>query len=109
MKRLALFTMATALLAAPAIALDDEPYVEAGRRLAEANCAQCHNIEPGGAFKLYPPSFQAIGAYWTPDIIQMKIMYQDHAVIMPRFERYMFVENVNNIVGYILSLQEDAE
>jgi len=107
MKKLALITMVAALLGAPAIAQNDEPYVEAGRRLAEGNCAHCHNIEPGGAFKLYPPSFQAIGAYWAPEMIQMKILYQDHAVIMPKFNRYMFIENVDNIVGYILSLQEE--
>jgi len=109
MRGFTLTALVAAMLATPAIAQDEEPYIEAGRRLSEGNCASCHNIEPGGAFKLYPPSFQAIGAYWTPDVIQMKIMYPDHAAIMPKFNRYMFVENVNNIVGYILSLQDDAQ
>ncbi|SFC70419.1 c-type cytochrome [Tropicimonas isoalkanivorans] len=91
---------ATASLAA------DEPYIAAGKRMAEANCANCHNIAPGGAFKLYPPSFQAIAIYMDPDVIRMKVMYPDHAVIMPQFHTFMFVENLDNIVGYIQSLDK---
>ena len=63
MKRLALALGALAVLAAPALA-EEEPYLASGARTAEALCVQCHNISPGGAFKLYPPSFAAIAAVW---------------------------------------------
>ncbi|SNS46441.1 c-type cytochrome [Tropicimonas sediminicola] len=83
-----------------------EPYIEAGKRMAEANCANCHNIEPGGDFKLYPPSFQAIAIYMDPQVMRMKIMYPDHAVLMPQFHTFMFTENIDNIVGYIETLDK---
>ena len=105
MKNLCLALGALAVLAAPALA-DNEPYLAAGKRTAEANCAQCHHIWPGGAFKLYPPSFTAIAKYYSPDVIEMKVMYPDHALLMPQFNRFMFRENVKNLVGYIVSLEE---
>lgn len=104
MKSVALVLGMLAVLAVPAMA-EDEPYIAAGKRLAEANCVQCHNIAPGGAFKLYPPSFAAIAKYHTPDMIAMRIMYPSHAVLMPQFHNYMFRENLDNIVGYIMSLE----
>jgi len=63
-------------------------------------------ITPGGAFKLYPPSFQSIAAYMTPDVIRMKITFPDHAVIMPQFHTYLLPTNLDNIVGYIESLDK---
>lgn len=103
-KFLALIVATTACVATVAIA-EDAPYLAAGQRTAEANCAQCHNIAPGGAMKIYPPSFAAIAAYMDPDIIRMKIMYPDHAVMMPQFHTFMFAENLDNLVGYIQSLE----
>ena len=105
MKSLFLALCALAVLAAPAFA-DDAPYLASGKRTAEANCAQCHHIWPGGAFKLYPPSFTAIAKYYTPDVIAMKVMYPDHALLMPQFNKFMFQDNVKNLVGYIVSLEE---
>jgi mono/diheme cytochrome c family protein len=105
MKGMILTLVALFGLTLPALA-DDAPYIEAGHRLAEGNCAQCHNIEPGGAFKLYPPSFAAIAAYMDADMIRMKIMYPDHALLMPQFHTFMFAENLDNIVGYIQSLEQ---
>lgn len=104
--RLPIALAAGAMCLGSAAIAQDEPYLEAGRRTAEANCANCHNVEPGGAFKLYPPSFAAIAAYMDPEIIRMKIMYPDHAVLMPQFHTYMFTENLDNLVGYIVSLEE---
>ena len=79
---------------------------DAGLALAEANCAQCHNIAPGGATKLFPPSFAAIAAYMHPDMIPIKIMYPDHAAIMPQFNTYMNATNLDDLVAYIHSLEE---
>ena len=101
-----LISTALAILCMGSMALaESEPYIMAGQRLAEANCAPCHNIQPGGAFKLYPPSFASIAAYMEPEVIRMKIMYPDHAAMMPQFHKYMFAENVDNLVGYIVSLE----
>lgn len=105
MKRLIALACVVAALGTGVLA-EDEPYIAAGKRTAEANCAQCHNIEPGGAFKLYPPSFTAIAKYYEPNMIAMKIMYPGHAVLMPQFHKFMFRENVDNLVGYIVSLDE---
>lgn len=82
----------------------EKPNVVVNQRRAEANCAQCHNIVPGGDFKLYPPSFQAIADYMDPDIMRMKIMYPQHVMIVPQFHTFMFVSNLDNIVGHIQSL-----
>ena len=46
----------------------------AGRQVAETWCAKCHNIEPGGPFKLSPPSFASIAAYRHEDDIRVKII-----------------------------------
>ena len=77
-----------------------------GQTLADANCSQCHNIAPGGAFKLFPPSFAAIAVYMHPDIIPIRIMHPDHAAIMPQFHTYMNATNLDDLVAYIRSLEE---
>ena len=79
---------------------------DSGKALAEANCSQCHNIAPGGATKLFPPSFAAIAAYMHPDMVPIKIMYPDHAAIMPQFNTYMNATNLDDLVAYIHSLEE---
>ncbi len=95
MRNLVLALGALTVLVAPAVA-EDAPYLAAGQRTAEANCVQCHHIWPGGAFKLYPPSFTAIAKYYTPDVIAIKIMYPDHALLMPQFNRFLFEANARN-------------
>lgn len=105
MRYFAIALAALATLTTPAFA-QDGAYIAAGKRTAEANCSRCHNIEPGGAFKLYPPSFTAIAKYYEPSVIEMKIMYPNHAILMPQFHTFMFKENLENLVGYIVSLDE---
>jgi mono/diheme cytochrome c family protein len=78
--------------------------VNLGKSLAEANCSQCHNIAPGGAFKLYPPSFAAIATYMDTDIIRLRIMTPAH-VLMPQFHTYMNESNLDALVAYIQSLE----
>jgi mono/diheme cytochrome c family protein len=79
---------------------------DGGKALAEANCSQCHNIAPGGAFKLFPPSFAAIAAYMDPDIIRIRIMYPEHVAIMPQFHTYMNLTNLDDLTAYIQSLEQ---
>lgn len=100
------FMMTVALFQASVAAAQDRGDPDAGRALAEANCSRCHNIVPGGATKLFPPSFAAIAAYMHPDIIPIKIMYPDHTSIMPQFHTYMNSTNLDDLVAYILSLEE---
>ncbi len=105
MSKMALMVTAGLCLGSVAAAQDrGDP--DAGRALAEANCSRCHNIVPGGATKLFPPSFTAIAAYMHPDIIPIKIMYPDHTSIMPQFHTYMNSTNLDDLVAYILSLEE---
>lgn len=85
---------------------EDGPNIAEGKRLAQDNCGRCHNIEADGAFKLYPPSFQAIAVYMDPDVIRMKIMYPEHVSIMPQFHEFMFANHLDNLVGYIASLDQ---
>ena len=94
----------TCLSIASAAHAQDEGSVALGKSLAEANCSQCHNIAPGGAFKLYPPSFTAVATYMDPDIIRMRIMTPNH-VLMPQFQNYMSPSNLDSLVTYIQSLE----
>ncbi len=80
--------------------------VALGKSLAEANCSECHNVAPGGAMKLYPPSFAAIAVYMHPDIIPMRIMYPDAHIHMPDFHAYMNQDSLSALVAYIQSLEE---
>lgn len=104
--RTSLPIIAAALVAGTATAAQERGNPDAGRALAEANCSRCHNIAPAGATKLFPPSFAAIAGYMHPDIIPIKIMYPDHAAIMPQFHTYMNATNLDDLVAYILSLEK---
>ncbi|WP_343080847.1 cytochrome c [Ostreiculturibacter nitratireducens] len=79
---------------------------EAGKALAQEHCSNCHNIAEGGAFKLYPPSFAAIGTYMGTDMIRMRIMIPNVHTIMPRFYEIMTAANLNDLTAYIVSLEK---
>ena len=70
----------TALAAAPAAA-DGDP--AKGAEIARELCVSCHNVEPGGPFKLMPPSFAAISAYRTDEQIFARIMFPPPAGCTP--------------------------
>lgn len=99
-------TLVVVLGLATNVQAQDGGDVELGKSLAEANCSQCHNIAPGGAFKLFPPSFQAIAIYMDPDIIRMRILNPGHSVLMPKFHTYMQEANLDALLAYIRSLDE---
>lgn len=95
-----------ALLWLGTAAVAQEPMaVREGRAAAEAYCARCHDIEPGGAFKQYPPSFRAIAAYMAPEIIRLKITQPEHNAIMPDFSTFINQTELQDIVDYITSLE----
>jgi len=103
MKRL--LSMAAALIASAGVASAQEAGdAAAGKALAEQYCSECHNIAAGGAFKLYPPSFASIAAYYEPDIIRLRIMHTSN-VLMPEFYKVMTPENREDLTAFILSLE----
>jgi mono/diheme cytochrome c family protein len=78
----------------------------AGRKLAEQWCAKCHNIESGAPFKLNPPSFAAIAAYRSSDVILGKIITPALHSGMPDTLWTLQREDFENLVAYITSLSQ---
>ena len=79
--------------------------VNMGRDIAEEYCVQCHNIDPGGPFKLDPPGFAAIAKFRSEQQIRSRIenpIHQD----MPRYSEYMIGGNIDDMVAYIISLED---
>ncbi len=77
----------------------------AGRQFAEQFCERCHNIEPGGPAKLYPPSFAAIAAFRAADDIRWKIIAPPLHTAMPQLGDFLAPVNVDDLVAYIVSLE----
>lgn len=91
------------LLAAPSAQADPGDTAR-GRTIAEQQCARCHDIAKGGAFKKMPPSFQAIAIYRTePDIWSRIIAPSPHAA-MPEMTWALTPQEVQDVLAYILSL-----
>jgi mono/diheme cytochrome c family protein len=91
-------------LSSPVTAQSDE---QNGAELALDWCARCHNVEPGGPFKLYPPSFASIAVYRSVEHIRAQIAYPPLHTNMPRLSHILTPSNVDNLIAYILSLEED--
>lgn len=94
-----------ALVAVPAKAQDGNP--AAGRAIAENYCVNCHDIEPGGAPKQHPPSFSRIASYRPVEQIKYRITYPAYHASMPKLAELIYPGQVNDLVAYILSLEED--
>lgn len=75
-----------------------------GYEVAKARCAQCHNVDKGGAFKQHPPSFQAIATYRTRDDIWGRIIAPSPHAGMPEVIWDMNPDEVQDILAYIISL-----
>ncbi|WP_343081823.1 cytochrome c [Ostreiculturibacter nitratireducens] len=97
-----LLAAALACGAFPALAQGD---VEAGRALAEENCARCHDIEPGGAMKTMPPSFASIAAFRTADEITGRIWFPPMHSRMPPMHMILTPQDVDSLTDYIVSLE----
>ncbi|MHA3977572.1 c-type cytochrome [Halovulum sp. GXIMD14794] len=93
------------ILQTPASAQDAEGNAERGQMLAEMVCADCHDVEPGGAFKEYPPSFSAIAVYRDRDQIFSRIYFPPYHAAMPQFGDLMVPNEVHDLVAYIQSLE----
>jgi len=93
-----------ALAAVPAGAREPGDPVE-GRAVAQQWCSECHDVEPGGAFKLDPPAFAAIAVYRTNEYIRANILYPHEG--MPEVAK-VFGLNVDDLVAYIRSIEDTA-
>ena len=92
------------LVGSPAFSAGDPV---AGHDLAKEHCAGCHDVEPGGAFKLYPPTFAAIAVYRSEPQIRALIVYPSLHAAMPQVPLYLLGEDkLDDLVAYIMSLEE---
>jgi len=90
------------LLAGGAIAEGD---ADKGRELAERLCTRCHNIEPGGPYKLHPPSFASIAVFRAPHQIWGLIALPPLHSTMWGADQFADSKSLDNLVAYIVSLE----
>jgi mono/diheme cytochrome c family protein len=88
----------------PAVSAQDAD-AAMGENIAQEYCIVCHDISPEGPFKLDPPSFAAIAKYRTPEQIRARIVKPIHHT-MPRYVDYMIGNNIDDMVAYIVSLED---
>ncbi len=91
------------MLAGPAARADGD--AAKGAEIARELCARCHNVAPGGPFKLMPPSFAAIAVYRTDEQIFARIMFPPLHAGMPEVGDRLTPFNVAHLVAYIRSLE----
>ncbi len=89
----------------PAFASDAEQALE-GQKLARQWCSRCHNVEPGGPFKQFPPSFASISAYRSSGQIHARIVVPPLHSNMPNVAFILTPDNVANLVKFIVSLED---
>lgn len=99
-----LATIALVALMAPATSAFAAD-AENGKFLAEENCARCHDVGPGGASKLFPPSFTAIAGYRAEEQIISRILYPTLHSPMPAWSNWISRDEVDDLVAYIQSLE----
>ena len=83
-----------------------EGNVDAGRTFALDHCVRCHNVEPDGPFKLYPPSFASIAVYRSEGQIRGRMLFPPLHSSMPELGYMLVPENVDDVLAYILSLEK---
>ena len=99
---LALSALAVLLATSPSMAETGD--ATRGEAIAQQQCARCHDVSRGGAFKKMPPSFQAIAIYRTePDIWARIIAPSPHAA-MPEMTWALTPQEVQDVLAYIRSL-----
>jgi mono/diheme cytochrome c family protein len=79
--------------------------VAMGEEIARESCVRCHNVEAGGPFKDFPPSFAAIAVYRSDDQIYGRIMFPPMHTAMPQLGYMLSPDNVEHLVAYIRSLE----
>lgn len=80
--------------------------MQSGRALAEERCARCHDVAPGGADKLYPPSFASIAGFRPEEQIRSRILFPQLHTPMPAWADWLTPEQIDDLVAYILMLED---
>ncbi len=105
--RLAVFSAILALAPSAVLAQEGDP--ARGQAIAQEQCARCHDVAKGGAFKQMPPSFQAIAIYRTkPDIWSRIIAPSPHAA-MPDMSWTLTSDEVQDVLAYVVSLDQPVQ
>ena len=98
--------LAFALLAGASAAMAAEEGDPArGKTIAEGECARCHDVGAGGAFKTMPPSFASIAAFRAPEEIEGRIWFPAMHSRMPPMYFTLEPQDVRDVVAYILTLE----
>ena len=95
------------LSASPALAAEGDAL--RGQAIAKQQCARCHDIAKGGAFKKMPPSFQAIAIYRTRPDIWARILAPSPHAGMPDMTWTLKAEDVQDLLAYITELDVAVE
>jgi len=80
-----------------------------GQKLAKEHCSDCHDVEAGGKFKQYPPSFAAIAVYRSEAHMRALVVYPALHNAMPQVPLYLLDDDkLDDLVAYIQSLEEEG-
>jgi mono/diheme cytochrome c family protein len=92
-------------LTAPAAAQTDIGDPQAGRRLAETWCANCHRVAPAGPGPVTDsaPAFGAVAAMPSTTVMSLRVFLQTPHANMPDYR--LTREQTDNLIAYILSLR----
>ena len=94
-----------ALLAGSAAAQD----VDRGLELAQEHCSRCHDITSEGENKTYPPSFASIAVFRDRDQIRARTVFPQMHSPMPQMIYLLSNDNIDDVVAYIVSLDESGD
>ena len=94
-----------ALLAGSAAAQD----VDRGLELAQEHCSRCHDISNTGENKTYPPSFASIAVFRDQDQIRARTVFPQMHSPMPQMIYMLSSDDIDDMVAYIVSLDESAD
>jgi mono/diheme cytochrome c family protein len=109
MKAATLLIVGASILAAVHAARAEDGDPVRGGAIAQQQCARCHDVAKGGAFKMMPPSFQSIAIYRTkPDIWARIIAPSPHAA-MPDMTWTLTADDVQDLLAYIVSLDQAVQ
>ncbi len=99
--------LALPLLVAPCLAAAQQPPGDpaAGRRVAEAWCANCHRVGPAGPGPTTDaaPAFAAIAAMPSTTALSLRAFLQTPHANMPDYR--LSRADMDNVISYILGLR----
>ena len=98
--------VAAAMLAGGPVAAQRAGDPEAGRRLAEAWCSNCHVIGPGasGPASDAVPTFPAVARMPSTTAMSLRVFLQTPHSRMPDLQ--LSNEHMDDVIAYILSLRD---